>query len=341
MKSRILLVGTGLLLILLFFPRPEIAAPVVETRLAVGTVVSVKLYMEEAKARPLMDLAFAEIDRIDSLMSRHSPASELSRVNRLAAAQAVSCSPELIAVLKRSQRFARASGGAFDITVGSLTQLWNFPDVLAPPATARIDSARALVGHEFLQVGEDQVQLRRRGTRLDLGGAAKGFAVDRAAIVLQAAGASSGLIIAGGNIRFWGQKPDGRPWRFGVQHPRAPDQLVEVENLGLNALATSGDYEQFFEYEGERFHHLLDPATGYPSRSSVSATVWAETAMDADILSTAVFVLGPEPGLEWIESTPRTEALVFFEQNGRLDFRASSGVADHLRLKEKAETDFF
>jgi thiamine biosynthesis lipoprotein len=337
MKVRILLAASGLVLVLLFLPRADVAVPFVEAHLAMGTVITLKLYVEEEEGRPLASLAFAEIDRIDSLMSHYSATSELSRVNSLAAAQGVKCSAELSTVLERSLYFARRSQGAFDITVGALTNLWHIPDALSPPPAAALDSALALVGCEYLQLQDHQVRLLTQGVRLDLGAAAKGFAVDQAVAALRAAGASSGLITAGGDIRFWGEKPDGRPWRFGVQHPRDPDQLVEIENLDLAALATSGDYQQFFIYEGERFHHLLDPRTGYPARAAVSATAWARTAMDADILSTAVFVLGPEQGINWIESLPDTEALVFFERDGQLDYRASSGVAKNLRFMEKAD----
>ena len=339
MKVQIILAIVGLGLVLFFLPRADVAVPFVEAHLAMGTVVTLKLYVEEEEVRPLADLAFAEIDHIDSLMSRYSAASELNQVNSLAATQSINCSTELNVVLERSLSFAQRSQGAFDITIGALTDLWNFPDALAPPGTASIDSAIALVGPDYLQLQDHQVRLLRQGVRLDLGAVAKGFAVDRAVAALDAAGVSRGLIIAGGDIRFWGKKPDGRPWRFAVQHPRDPDRLIQVEDLGLAALATSGDYQQFFIFEGKRFHHLLDPHTGYPARTAVSATAWAETAMDADILSTALFVLGAERGIDWIESLPDAEALVFFERDGELDYRASSGVAQNLRFMEKADNN--
>ena len=344
MKARILLAAVVLGLILFFVRRENIrrentAVPFVEAHLAMGTVVAINLYMEEEEARPLAALAFAEIDRLDSLMSHYSPASELNRINRLATEKAVTCSPELSTVLERSQHFARRSGGVFDITIGVLTRLWNFPDARVPPRAGQIDSALALTGCEYLQLQEGRVRLLRQGMRLDLGGVAKGYAVDRAVALLQEVGVPCGLITAGGDIRFWGEKPDGRPWRFAVQHPRESGQAIEVEDLQLAALATSGDYEQSFEHEGERFHHLLDPGTGYPAHRAVSATVWTKTAMDADILSTAVFVLGPERGVEWVETLPETEALVFFEREGQLEYQASSYVAKRLHFIDKVGID--
>lgn len=334
--KKVLLAAVGLLLVVWFMRPPRSGVPVQVSRLALGSVVVVKVYGDEQRVRPLIDLAFAEIDRIDALMSRHRETSEANQLERLAADSAVTCSPELAQVLERSQYFARLSGGAFDVTIGALTRLWNFPEVAAPPAPARIDSARALVGYEDLQVEGRQVRLRRSGLRLDLGGAAAGFAVDRAVELLQAQGVAAGLIDASGDIRFWGQKPDGQPWRIGIQHPRQADGVLiaELEDIGLPAVATSGDYEQFFEWEGRRFHHILDPATGYPAERAISATVWAATAMDADILSTTVFVLGPERGIALVESLPRVEALVLFQEEGHLRYRTSRGIESRFRFLE-------
>jgi len=335
MKARILLAMVGLGLVLFFLPRPPRAVPFERAHFAMGTVVHLKLYEEEEAASRLSRLAFAEIDRIDSTMSHFAEASELSRLNRLAASEPVACSAELMRVLIPARRFAGVTSGAFDITIGALTDLWNFPDASRPPAVLAIAAARASVGYEKLQIREQTVRFLHPDLSLDLGAVAKGYAVDRATNLLISEGARSGLIIAGGDIRYWGEKPDGREWRMGIQHPRAPDQLVEAEDIGLNAVATSGDYEQTFEHGGTRYHHLLDPRTGYPARGCVSVTAWAPTAMEADILSTAVFVLGPNRGVDWIETLPRAETLVFFVDQGELRHRSSSGVAERLHFAEK------
>ncbi|MEE3259054.1 MAG: FAD:protein FMN transferase [Candidatus Latescibacterota bacterium] len=333
MLKRSLLAVGGLVLVLFFLPAPQPAEPVREDRLTLGTLVTVKLYGDETEVRPHIERAFTELDRVDSLMSRYRQDGELRRLER-AALDGASASAELIAVLARSQHFAALTGGAFDCTVGALTALWGFPDAVAPPARAQIDSALALVGYEGLEVAAASIRIARPGLRLDLGAAAKGFAVDRMVAALEELGVVAGLIDAGGDIRYWGQKPDGRPWRFGVQHPRDPQCYIEVEDLGLAAIATSGDYQQYFEWQGERYHHLLDPQTGYPARGCISATVWAATALDADILSTAVFVLGPERGLELVAGLDRVEALVFFERDGQLAHRASAGVSGRFRFME-------
>lgn len=331
-KAGWLLGAAGIAAVLFLLPEPEQALPMVSTHLAMGTVVAVKLYGEERDPEPLMNLAFAAIDRVDTLMSRHLETSELSRINRLAGGQVVSTVPQMSQALERAQYFAALSGGAFDITVGAVSRLWDFPNARVPPAADRIAALLPLVDYQQLQVQEGRVHFLRPGLYLDLGAVGKGFAVDEAVAALQAASVTCGLVDVSGNIRFWGHKPDGWPWRLGVKHPRLADQQIEVEDLGLPALATSGDYEQYFEYRGERFHHLLDPATGYPARRAISATVWTESATDADILSTAVFVLGPDAGLKLIAGLPRTEVLVFFEEGGQLRHRASAGLEGRLRF---------
>jgi len=331
--KRILLAAGGLALVLYFLPPPPPAEPVREGRLVLGTLVTVKLYGDAETVRLPVERAYAELDRVDSLMSRYRDDGALRRLEQTAQ-RGVQTPAELAAVLVRSQRFAALTGGAFDCTVGALSRLWNFPDALAPPDSAAVDSALALVGYEGLQVEGEIVRIGRPGTRLDLGAAAKGYAVDRMVAVFEEAGIEGGLIDAGGDIRYWGAKPDGRPWVFGVQHPRDPKRYIEVDDLGLAAIATSGDYQQYFEWEGARYHHLLDPRTGYPARACASATVWAGTALDADILSTAVFVLGPERGLALVAKLEGVEALVFYERDGQLEYRASAGVDGRFRFME-------
>ncbi|MEW6754837.1 MAG: FAD:protein FMN transferase [Candidatus Latescibacterota bacterium] len=330
--KKLLLACAGLLLVALLLRPESSSVPARGDRLAIGTLVTVKLYQDEESAQPLIAAAFAEFDRIDTLMSRQIDSSAVNRLESAAARGPVPAQEELAFVLERSQHFAQSTGGAFDVTVGALTRLWGFPEVTAPPDSDRVDSARAQAGYRHLSLRDGMVFLERPGIRLDLGGAAKGYAVDAAVRRLQELGAEAGLVDAGGNIRYWGRKPDGEPWRFGVRHPRDPERIIEVEDIGLEGIATSGDYEQYFIHGGRRYHHILDPATGYPAHGSVSATAWARTAMDADILSTAVFVLGPQRGLDWVESQEDMEAVVFYLEDGQLRHRASSGLARRLHF---------
>ena len=332
MLKRSLLAVGGLAVVLYFLPSPRPAAPVRADRLLLGTLVTVKLYGDEVVVRPHIETAYAEFARVDSSMSHYREDGALRRLEQQAQFASTRGSAGLIAVLTRSQHFAALTDGAFDCTLGALTSLWNFPDAVAPPARAQIDSALALVGYEGLEVAAPSFRINRPGLRLDLGAAAKGYAVDQAVVAMQELGVAAGVIEAGGDIRYWGEKPDGQPWLFGVQHPRDPEQYIAVEDLGLAAIATSGDYEQYFDWEGERYHHLLDPKTGHPARACISATVWAATALDADILSTAVFVLGSKQGLALIEGLTDVEGLIFFERDGQLMHRASTGLRDRFRF---------
>ena len=332
MLKRSLLAVGGLAVVLYFLPSPRPAAPIRADRLLLGTLVTVKLYGDQAVVRPHIEAAYVEFARVDSSMSHYREDSALRRLEQQARLAPTHGPAGLIAVLTRSQHFAALTEGAFDCTVGALTNLWNFPDAVAPPAPAQIDSALALVGYEGLEVAAQSFRINRPGLQLDLGAAAKGYAVDQAVATMQELGVEAGVIEAGGDIRYWGEKPDGRPWLFGVQHPRDPEQYLAVEELGLAAIATSGDYEQYFDWEGERYHHLLDPKTGYPARMCISATVWAATALEADILSTAVFVLGPDQGLALVEGLPNVEGFIFFERDGQLMHRASTGMRGRFRF---------
>jgi thiamine biosynthesis lipoprotein len=206
-----------------------------------------------------------------------------------------------------------------------------------PPAAAQIDSARRAGGYRLLRLRDGRLSFDRPGVQLDLGAAAKGYIVDRAVALLRSAGVPAGVVEAGGDLRFWGHKPDGRPWRFGVQHPRDPATIAAVDDVGLPALATSGDYEQTFEYEGWSYHHLLDPASGYPAERAVSATVWAPTALAADALATAAFVAGPGAALEWAADDDSLEVLVYYEVDGELTRVLSAGLEGRIETTTDSE----
>ena len=219
MLKRSLLAVGGLAVVLYFLPSPQPTAPVRANRLLLGTLVTVKLYGDEAVVRPHIEAAYAEFSRVNSAMSHYREDSALRRLEQQAQLAPTRGPAGLLAVLTRSQHFAALTDGAFDCTVGALTSLWNFPDAVAPPASAQIDSALALVGYEGLEVAAQSLRINRPGLRLDLGAAAKGYAVDQAVAAMQKLGVEAGVIEAGGDIRYWGEKPDGRPWLFGVQHP--------------------------------------------------------------------------------------------------------------------------
>lgn len=321
----------GLALVLWLLPEAERAEPVEEYHVAMGTIVRLALYVDEQEAPRLFAVARDEIDRLAASLTHYEAAGagDLERVNREAASGWVEMPADLAEVLRRSLELAQQTGGAFDPALGPLTRLWGFPEARRPPAAAVIDSVLALCGAGGVELDGRRVRFTHPGVRLDLGAGAKGYVVDRAVAALQQAGAAAGVVEAGGDLRFWGRKPDGRDWRFGVQHPRQ-DRIIPVEDTGLPALATSGDYEQTFEVDGVRYHHLLDPDTGWPARKAVSATVWARSAMEADALATAAFVAGPQRALEWAAAADSLEVMIYYESGDSLVRAISDGLKGRL-----------
>ncbi|MCK4590454.1 MAG: FAD:protein FMN transferase, partial [Candidatus Latescibacteria bacterium] len=244
------------------------------------TAVTVKLCAQDSSAaQNLLTEVFAEMERIDRMMDNYSPTSEITSINSTAGKERVSISPEMGQVLKRSQYFAELSGGAFDITIGPVKEVWDFesenPTV---PLSGQLAAALTLVGYQNVQLDGGRVRLLKPRMKLDLGGVAKGYAVDCAVEFLKERGAKSALVEAGGDVRLYGEKPSGRDWQIAIRHPREKEKLIRVGKVELPAVATSGDYERLFVKDGKRYHHILDPNTGYPAKGCVSVTVWTQTA---------------------------------------------------------------
>ncbi|NJD11758.1 MAG: FAD:protein FMN transferase, partial [Gemmatimonadetes bacterium] len=236
------------------------------------------------------------------LMSTWRPESEISRLNAAAGSGTwTRLSRETLAVLAAARRLAQLSGGAFDVTVGPLMWAWGFRGRDEPhrPAPATLDSARALVGSRLLELDSagGSARLLARGATVDLGAIAKGYALDLAAAAMQAAGATAGMVDLGGNVLVFGPPPEGREaWVIGILDPRDPAATMGEIRLRAGSVASSGDYEQFFEAAGVRYSHIMDPATGEPARGTLQTTVVAPTGLQSDGLSTTLFVLGPERG---------------------------------------------
>lgn len=243
--------------------------------------------------------AYAEVVEIDRLMSLYKADSELTALNNRNGEGAVPVSPKLFEVLSAASHYAHLSGGAFDATVQPLVNLWGFFRVehAAIPLQAQIDAVMKVIGNDRMSLDASTRTLTLQGgTRVDLGGIAKGYAVDRALAVLKARGVQAALVNLGGNIGVLGRPPGRRPWVVGIQHPREP-RLIGQIRFWHGAVATSGDYDRYFEFGGKRYSHLLDPRTGQPVEGIYSFTVVAPTATAADAFSTAAFVLGAERGL--------------------------------------------
>ncbi len=287
-----------------------------QTRLLMGTTVEIVANGENrAQLKTAVADAFAEMERLDRLLSSHRDDSDIARLSQSATGATVS--PESAEVIALGLEIARRSEGAFDLTLGRLTTLWDL-DAPSPevPDSQAIDAALAGVGPEALSLDGLQVKKRSPHLHIDLGGIAKGYVVDRAIAVLREGGVVSAAINAGGDMYLLGQRPQ-RPWRIGIQHPRQPDGVLEAVQIVDRAVVTSGDYERFFEQDGIRYHHLLDPGTGLPARACQSVSIITDSVALADALATAVFVLGPQKGLALLAEYPGAAGLIIAADGSR------------------------
>jgi thiamine biosynthesis lipoprotein len=297
-----------------------------------ANVMATRIDVTLPRAQSRLSAHVFEIFRsVDKQMSEWKPTSPLAAVNRFAGESAQPVPSELFSLIERGLRLSRETGGAFDLTWAALWGLWDFraerPQV---PKAAEIERRAALVDYRLVQLDEraKTVYLPRRGMKIGLGAIAKGHALARSAEALRRAGGGSFMISAGGQVLVAGQRGS-RPWRVGIRDPRAGrERYVAVLELVDTSVSTSGDYERFFEYRGVRYHHILDPRSGMPSRGLRSATVVSRDAPLADALSTAVMVLGLKRGLALIERRSNVEA-VLIDQFGQL--HATAGALQLLR----------
>ncbi|MBN1795744.1 MAG: FAD:protein FMN transferase [Sedimentisphaerales bacterium] len=282
-----------------------------------GTFARVLVVAKNQKtAQKAIDAAFDCLERIENLMSVHIARSEVSKINSLADKEPVTVSDDTFAVLEKSIQICRLTDGAFDITIGALIDLWkNAADTNQPPTDDELAKAKSLTGYDKLILNPDDntVRFSRQGVKIDLGGIAKGYAIDQALETLKNAGALGGLVDLGGNIRCFGT-PAGRKeyWLIGLQNPdlKNPDALLMNLKLTDEAVATSGHYHRFYDVQGKRQSHIIDTKTSYGTNKLSSVTIIAKDAITADAFSTAVSVLGKEKGLELIESIADTEAIL-------------------------------
>ncbi len=292
-----------------------------------GTRVSVDLWSDdEARGRALVTTVLDEYRRIDAAMSTYKPTSEVSLVNREAGARAVPITAELFDLVRDALELSRLSAGAFDITYESVGYLYDFR-ARSHPSRDAIDALLGAIDYRLVVLDEQtrSISFGRPGMRINLGGIAKGYAVERGAALLRAAGIEHAMLNAGGDTRVLGDRR-GRPWVVGIRHPRVDGEIVTRLPLQDEAISTSGDYERFFEEDGRRYHHILDPATGEPTEGVLSVTVIGPDATMTDGLSTTVFVLGAERGIALIESLAGYEAIVV-EASGELSYSAGLEAA--------------
>jgi len=286
------------------------------TSWALGSEASITaLHADRTTAAKAVDAAFAELELVESLMSIYRPESQMCRLN--CQGELARPHPYLVEVLRAAREMSRRSSGAFDITVQPLWALFaqaKKSDTL--PDEAQLETARQRVDWRRVEISTAQIRLRGQGTAITLNGIAQGFAADKAAAALAARGVAHALINTG-ELGALGRKENGQAWTVGIQHPRRPQAYVSLARLAGRCLATSGDYATAFS-DDFRCHHLFDPRTGRSPDELASVSVAAPTALAADALSTAVFVLGPAAGEKLIRATPGADALLVLKDGRTL-----------------------
>jgi thiamine biosynthesis lipoprotein len=289
-----------------------------------GTRVSVELWHDdETRGRALVEEVMSEYRRIDTDMSTYKPESAISAVNAHAAERPMPIAAELYSLIARSLELSAASRGAFDITYESVGYLYDFRARQRPDDRQIAERLGAIdYRHVLLDSATRSVRFAVPGVRINLGGIAKGYAVEHGARLLRAQGVEHALLNAGGDTRVIGDRR-GQPWIVGIRHPRREDQVITRLPLVDEAISTSGDYERFFEDGGKRYHHIINPRTGRPTEDVLTVTVIGPDATLTDGLGTAIFVLGAEAGLALIEGFPEYEAIVV---DGRGEVSYSDGL---------------
>jgi thiamine biosynthesis lipoprotein len=248
---------------------------------------------DEDEARKLAQPAMDEVRRIETKYSRYRSDSIVSRINALAGIDAVECDDETQALLDYADALYRASDGLFDITSGVLRRAWDFRNPKLPAAD-QLQPLLALVGWQHVRRDGKSFRLQQAGMQVDFGGFGKEYAADRAATVLEEQGVRHGYVNLGGDMRFIGPQPDGLPWSIGIQDPRREDAVIATIPMSGGALATSGDYERYFELDGRRYCHILDPHTGYPVSCWRSVSAVAPLAVAAGSCTTIAMLKGEE-----------------------------------------------
>ncbi|MBI5345490.1 MAG: FAD:protein FMN transferase [Deltaproteobacteria bacterium] len=310
-------------LILVPFLRKKNRENVTYSKALMGTIVEITIAGGDAKTSEGASVAAVEeIKRLEGIFSSYKKDSEVSRVSANAGAAPVKVSPEVMEVVEAALRVSKLSGGAFDPTVGSLARVWGFSgEVELAPDKKDVKKILPLVNYRLITIDAkaSAVGLKKKGMVLNLGGIAKGYIVGKAIEALKRNNVRRGIIKAGGDMTVFDVAADEKkaPFIVGIQDPRDSKKLIGEVHIANGAVATSGDYERFFEKDGMRFHHILDPGSGYPAMKSRSVTVITSDPTLADGLSTAVFVMGPEKGMELIERLDGVEAVIV-DKDGRV-----------------------
>lgn len=267
-----------------------------------------------------------EVERIEALISSWSESSETSAINRNAGIEPVKVSQELFDLIQRSKSISSLSNGYFDISFASIDKVWKFDGSMKTvPTEEQLTASVAKINYENIVLDEvtKTVFLTEKGMRIGFGAIGKGYAAEKARIVMQHLNANSGVVNAGGDLTAWGTRPDGKDWTIGIADPTDKNNVLSYLNISNRAVVTSGNYERFVEIDGKRYCHIIDPKTGWPVKGMQSVTIITQSAEVADALATTVFVLGEEDGLRLINHLQGVECIIV---NNNQEFVYSDNV---------------
>ena len=267
----------------------------------------------QLEANQLFEQAIAEIDRIERLISSWDQASETSQVNQMAGKEAVKVTKELYDLVFRAKAIAQLTDGAFDPTYASVDKIWTFNGHdIEQPKPEIISASVDKIGFDKIVFDpiESSLYLPLQGMKIGFGAIGKGYAADRVKSLLQKQGVTAGIVNASGDMSAWGVQPNGKPWQVGLVNPKSKDKVFAWFPIKNQAVVTSGDYEKFILINGKRYGHIINPKTGFPSQGVISCTVFAPKAELADALSTALFVMGVETGIDFINQLDKVEAIM-------------------------------
>jgi FAD:protein FMN transferase len=290
--------------------------PFTTSRLMMGTLVNITVVaMTEKDAALASSKAFDAIGHVEDLMSPKRQGSDVARINRLAGRGTVVVSDDTFGVIKQSTEISRMTDGAFDVSFAALSPLWDFSrEPFTPPGKPAVADLLPLVDYRAIVLDEKTrgVRFSRTGMHMGLGGIAKGYGIRKAVEALSAAGVKDAIVDAGGDLKVIGKK-QGENWRVGLMHPRDRGIILSIVAMPGDAVVTSGDYERFAIHDGVRYHHILDPKTGFPARGLISVTVIGRDPVDADAYATAFFVMGREKAVRFLGTHASYSAILIDE----------------------------
>lgn len=273
---------------------------------------------DSTEANQYIDIAVAEITRIEKLISSWDPNSETSAINRNAGIKPVKVSEELFQLIQRALKISKLTNGAFDISYASMDKVWFFDGSMTEmPTKEAIKSSVEKVGYQniILDAIEQSIFLKLEGMKIGFGAIGKGYAADKAKALLQEKGLVSGIINASGDLNTWGKQPNGEDWLVAIVNPLNKDKVFSWMPVYNSAVVTSGNYEKYVKFNDVLYTHIIDPRTGYPATGILSVTIFTKTAELADALATSIFVMGVETGLDFINQLKGVECIIVDKHN--------------------------